>query len=308
MFGYIIANKNELKIKDYERYRSFYCGLCRTLSVKYGRKGQMALSYDLTFLVVLLNALYEEPLIAKDRTCLTHPGRKHHMIYNDITAYAADMTILLTYYKKLDDWKDDKSVASRAGARALYADFQKVVAKYPRQAKAVRDSVEKLSEYEQMGETDLDRLAGTSGKMLSEIFVYKEDEWQNEMRQIGFYLGKYIYLLDAYNDLAEDIRKKRYNVWMPRMQRNDFDALVENTLTLMISDCAKVFERLPILQDADILRNILYSGVWTRFNMAKAKRMKKENDRETAMERAAVKAAQKAERKAENSGKGAAGR
>ena len=263
-----------MKIRDYETYRSFYCGLCHTLLKRYGRKGQALLSYDLTFLNILLESLYENPLTQKKERCIIHPGKKHQMVYNEITEYTADMCVLLTYYKLLDDWKDDRSVPRRAGALSLTGAVKKIEKNYPGQARAVRECVSMLSSYEKKNETDLDKVAGLTGHMLAEVFSYKADEWTDEMQMVGFYLGKYIYLVDAYIDLRKDIRKGNYNVWKHYMQRKDFDALVENTLTMMMSECARFFERLPIVQNDEILRNILYSGVWVRYNACKEKEIK----------------------------------
>lgn len=274
MFGYVICNRNEMKIRDYERYRSFYCGLCHVLLKRYGRKGQALLSYDLTFLNILLEALYEEPVTEMNRRCVIHPAKRHHMICNELTEYTADMCVLLSYYKMMDDWKDERSVSRRAGAEMFARDVKKITEAWPRQAAAVKECVAQLSVYEKKDEKDLDRVAGLTGHMLSEIFAYRSDEWTDEMQMVGFYLGKYIYLLDAYLDLQKDLRKHRYNIWKHYMHRKDFDALAENTLTMMMSECARYFERLPIVQDAEILRNILYSGVWVKFNASKEKELK----------------------------------
>ncbi|MGX8729257.1 MAG: DUF5685 family protein, partial [Lachnospiraceae bacterium] len=121
-------------------------------------------------------------------------------------------------------------------------------------------------------------VSGYTGKMLGEIFVMQEDEWSDVLRCCGYYLGKFVYLMDAYEDLEKDQRKKEYNPWTPFFGRPDFDALVENTLTLMVSDAAREFERLPIIMDAEILRNILYAGVWKQFRTVKAKREEAEGD------------------------------
>ena len=133
-------------------------------------------------------------------------------------------------------------------------------------------NVEALAAAEDAGEYDLDRIAGFTGNLTAEVFVMQEDEWVDELRDIGFYLGKFIYLLDAYDDLEKDLKKGEYNPWTPSMKRRDFEALVENTLMMMMSESAKAFEKLPIVQDVDILRNIIYSGVWLKFEAAKKKR------------------------------------
>ena len=274
MFGYVIANQNELKLKEYERYRAYYCGLCRTLRRRYGTMGQMLLSYDLTFLYILLEALYEVPLTDTKKRCAVHPAARHRMLFNEVAEYTADMCVLLSYHKLADDWKDERSIKGRAGADLLRRSFRKVEKEYPKQAQAVRECMQLLSRYESENETDLDKVSGLTGHMLAAVFGWKKDEWTDELMSVGFYLGKYIYLLDAYDDLGTDLKKKRYNVWTSYRTRRDFEALVENTLTMMMSECARYFERLPIVQDADILRNILYSGVWTKYRQLKNKEEK----------------------------------
>ena len=83
MFGYIYVNEQELKLKDYTAYRSFYCGLCRNLHQRYGRTAQMMLNYDLTFLAVLLTGLYEPETKAEEYRCIPHPFQKHRMTENE---------------------------------------------------------------------------------------------------------------------------------------------------------------------------------------------------------------------------------
>ncbi len=273
------VNQNELKIKDYRRYRSFYCGLCRSLHERHGKIGQLTLTYDMTFLVMLLNGLYEMPLTSEKHACLLHPVKKQDMVRNEITNYAADMGLLLAYYKMLDDVRDDKSVKAQAFAKAVEKDIHKINVNYPRQAKAVNSSLKTLFEYESDCEYDLDRVAGLTGDMIGEIFVYKEDEWADNLKKMGFYLGKFIYLMDAFEDLEKDERKKEYNPWTPVRNQKDFDAVVENTLMMMMSECAKQFEKLPIVQDVEILRNIIYSGVWTKYEAIRRKRDEKNEER-----------------------------
>lgn len=119
MFGYITINKDELKIKDYNKYQSYYCGVCRSLKKNYGFSGQMTLTYDMTFLGVLLSALYEDETESVRRRCIPHPIKPHEEISNVYTDYAAAMNVLLTYYKLKDDWEDERSVKSNAFAGVL---------------------------------------------------------------------------------------------------------------------------------------------------------------------------------------------
>ena len=108
MFGYVVMNKPEIKFKDFDMYRSFYCGLCRELKERYGLSGQITLTYDMTFVILLLSGLYEPPTKKGSTRCIVHPVRRQPVRKNAITEYAADMNIFLTYYKCKDDWNDEK--------------------------------------------------------------------------------------------------------------------------------------------------------------------------------------------------------
>lgn len=136
----------------------------------------------------------------------------------------------------------------------------------------------RTEEVERNHESNLDVVAGLSGEMLGEIFCWKEDEWAEELRTLGFYMGKFIYLMDAYEDYDEDVKKNAYNplVYVKGEHAEDLDTLLRLLLTSMMSECAKSFERLPILLHADILRNVLYSGVWSKYEYIQLKKQKEE--------------------------------
>ncbi len=265
MFGYITVNREELKVKELDRYQSYYCGLCHALHMRHGRAGQLTLTYDMTFLVILLNGLYEQRLEEKSARCAAHPMKRHQMRWNDLSVYGADMNVLLAYYNLLDDWQDDKKYSRLAAARALKKSSRKVEAAYPRQSRAVKAYMRALAECEQSDQENLEMAACLTGQMLAEIFVRKKDMWADDLRQMGFFLGKFIYLMDAYEDIEKDMRSGSYNPLKPLWGREDFDSECQKILMMQIAECCRAFERLPIVEDVGILRNILYSGVWAKF-------------------------------------------
>lgn len=277
MFGYVCVNKQELKIKDYETYRGYYCGLCGDLHKRYGRIGQMLLNYDMTFLAVLLTGLYEPGEAKEERRCATHPLQRHRMIHNEFTEYAADITVLLSYQKAVDDWRDERSRTKRALAAALRSDYQRLKVKYPRQAKTLDQCVGLLAQAERQNSRDLDYVAGLTGRFLGEMFARRDDIWQEDLRSLGFYLGKFVYLMDAFEDMERDRKHGNYNILlgMQREHPEAFDKTAEMILVDMMSHCSRVFEKLPILRGAEILRNILYSGVWCRYTLILEQRKKK---------------------------------
>lgn len=280
MFGYIGVNSKELTEENIHAYQSYYCGLCRCLKSNCGVKGQMLLNYDMTFLIILLTGLYEVENEEISFTCKLHPMKKRDAWVNEVSRYAADMNVLLAYHNMIDDWKDEKNRMKHTMAEWISKDYKKIADQYPRQVYAIESYMERLEQYEKAKEQNIDLVAGLTGEMLGELFIWKQDEWQDELRTLGFYMGKFIYLMDAYEDLADDIKKHNYNplCHLKIEREKDFEIICKLMMTSMMGECARAFERLPILLHADILRNILYSGVWSRYELIQLKKKKRKKE------------------------------
>lgn len=266
MFGYVSAHKPELRMREFYKYKAYYCGLCKVLRERYGFLGQVTLTYDMTFLVILLTSLYESEKRQEEHRCIVHPAKKQKMLYNEITEYAADMNIILTYYKFLDDWEDEKSKVGYLGHRAYQKAFCELKQKYPEKCKIIQECLERLHQYEEQGEDNVDIVARCFGELMGELFVYRKDVWEQSLREMGFYLGKFIYILDAYDDIEKDIGKNNYNALIPLLKQGGFDEKCEEMLNYVLAECSHHFEKLPCVEDVEILRNILYAGVWDKFN------------------------------------------
>ena len=279
MFGYVVMNKPEIKFKDFDMYRSFYCGLCRELKERYGLSGQITLTYDMTFVILLLSGLYEPPTKKGLTRCIVHPVRRQPVRKNAITEYAADMNIFLTYYKCKDDWNDERSILGLAFGKLLERKEKKSEKLWSKKVQTIVSCLDELSELEKENATDIDRVSGCFGRIMAEIFAYREDVWEPTLRRMGFYFGKFIYLLDAYDDVEEDVKKENYNPFSKDYIIKGFDDRVKSMLMMMMAETCREFEKLPIIKYTDILRNILYSGVWCRFENVSGKR-KKEQEKE----------------------------
>jgi len=277
MFGYINVNKSELSEENQKIYQAYYCGLCQRLREHCGKRGQILLSYDMTFLELLLTGLYEPEEKERAFVCAIHPTKKQTALENEVSDYCAAVNLMLAYHNLMDDWKDEKKYSKVYMANMISKYYLKFAEQYPRQAKAIESYMENLSIYERQKESNIDLVAGLTGEMLGEVFAWKEDEWYQELKTLGFYMGKYIYLMDAYEDIDKDEKKDNYNPLRSLKKDNpkDFETLTRLMMTSMMSECAKSFERLPILLHADILRNILYSGVWTKYEYIQLKKKKR---------------------------------
>ena len=274
MFGYVTIYEPELKVRDFRKYKSYYCGLCHTLKERYGFLGQMTLTYDMTFAVILLTSLYEAETEHMTCPCKVHPVKKQDMLVNEYTAYAADMNMVLAYFHMKDDWIDEKKISGFAGTYALHRKVRQIIKKYPRQSRAICRSLKELSACEKEGATDIDIPAGCFGRLMSELLVYRKDHWEDRLRTLGFFLGKFIYIMDAYEDLDKDRREGCYNPLKGAAGHADYEERCLQMLQMMIAECCAGFEQLPCLIDIDILRNILYDGVLNRYK--KVQQQKKE--------------------------------
>lgn len=318
MFGYVVVNKPELKFREFDVYRAYYCGLCHSLSKRHGLSGQLTLSYDMTFLVILLSSLYEPEHNVTSKRCVVHPLRRQNIISSEFTDYVADMNVILSYFKCLDDWHDDRSVLKLAYSKLLKkgsigknwkSDYSttELTTKcdsdslnqtptgecdsnsyftddsghlhispdysYKDKIDAISSLLDELGTREKMNETNVDVVAGLFGKIMQILFVPFDDIYAKGLGRMGFYLGKFIYIMDAFDDVEEDVKKGRYNVFSNCYTAPDFETRIKDMLTMMMAECSDAFEMLPAVDNADILRNILYSGVWNSYERHVAKNL-----------------------------------
>lgn len=262
MFGYIICNKNGLSEEELFRYKQFYCGVCKALEKKFGQIERFSLSFDMTFLALFLSSLYEPEEKAGQFFCPAHPFHKRNAIENEYTEYAADMTVALAYHKCLDDWADEKRTGKKLYGTLLEKHYKRVKEAYPKQCVAIEESLQILSKIEKETPEEVDAALHCSGRMLSEVFVYREDFWSQSLREFGYALGRFIYLMDAAMDYEKDRKKKTYN---PLFYMEKQPAEIEGLLTMLLGDATRIFEKLPMVQDAHLLGNILYGGVWQQY-------------------------------------------
>ena len=275
MLGVMTIRKDELKFREYDRYRGYYCGLCRAIGQRCSSACRMALSFEMTFLAMLHTSLYEPETSSEKHRCLFHPVTKLLMLSNEAIDYAADLSALTAYYDLLDGWEDEHRVDRLAASKLLKGAAKRAGERLPRQREAVERYVQKLHEIEQENEQNLDAAANLTGEMLAELYVMREDVYAKDLRELGFYLGKFIYLCDSYEDIERDIKKKNYTPLLSRCEDEAFAVHCEQMLSDMMARAAMAFERLPLLEDAEIMRNILYSGVWLRFEQASERRKAK---------------------------------
>ena len=264
MFGYVMANLEELTREEKTRYGSVYCGICRQIRQRSSNPARLALRYDMAFLSLLLMSLYEPEEEAGTRACSLHPIRPRAWVDNEYVRYGADMNVALAYYKAKDDIEDDHAAAAKLLMNTFSKSMPRIRAEYPRQCEAMEQTLAQLRMLEKENCPNPDGPAGCFGRLMAELMVYREDLWAPTLRQLGMHLGRYIYLADAATDYRADKKKNRYNPFLAMGQAEDWQ-LWEKYLVMAMGRCTDYFERLPLVQDKKILDNILYSGVWIAY-------------------------------------------
>jgi len=275
MFGYVITNCKTLSEDERARFRAFYCGMCKTLHARYGNLGRFTLSYDMTFLAIVLSALFEPEENSGKEICLPHPIKAHEYILNPMMDYAVDMNIALAYHKCMDNWQDDRNIFYAAGAKALQSAYRRVKHAHAAECSAIEAWIERIRCIEQSGLQEIDPPMNATGEMMGVLFRCGNHFWSDQLYRMGEGLGKFIYFMDAYDDLQKDIQKNKYNPLKSMMRQENFEEICKQGLAMMMADCADAFEELPIVKDADLIRNILYSGAWAKYGYIQNQKAKK---------------------------------
>ena len=280
MFGYITANMATLDKDQQTRYRAYYCGLCRVLREHYGQAGRMTLSNDMTFLAIVLSSLYEPKVNTTSGVCPMHPVASRQYADTEIFPYAADMNLLLAYYMCLDGVKDDRSRLKEIRARSLKRSFDKITLRYPEKCAAIGDALERISILEAQQSDSLDELCTLTGRIVGEIFRYKNDEWADMLYGLGHALGRFIYMMDAYEDYDADKRLRRFNPLKTMHSQPDYEDQVRDILLLLAGEAAQQMDLLPLERDLDLIQNVLFSGIWVRYARMHRKDQPNEDNRD----------------------------
>jgi hypothetical protein len=266
MFGYVRINKMDLTFREYEHYKAYYCGLCKYLKRNHTELSRMTINYDITFLIVLLSSIYQPSAQVFHEKCIVDPVKKKKHIINEITEYAASMNILLAYYKLEDDVNDEGDIKSRLIRRAYRKSFKTAYDKYPQKADFIKACLGELRSLEEDQSTSIDQTSNCFARLLEEIFDYKDDEYRDRLRKVGFNIGKYIYIMDAYEDLDQDLEKGRYNPFSSyKDDREGLKVKVDKLIGMTLARLEEAILNLDIKVNKSIIDNIIYSGVYLRY-------------------------------------------
>lgn len=269
MFGYVKINKPELLIKDYEAYRAVYCGLCKSLGKRYTVFSRIILNYDYVLFALLRMSVKEEAPCTKCEGCLFNPFSKKVCIKNDDDIdFAADCLVISAYYKMQDDIADS-GFFGRLFRRIIYFPFsffaKKAEKRSPQAAEILKSYIEEQTALEKQGCGNIDIITEPTSKMLSRLLTVGIDDAAQRriFEHIGSNLGKWVYLIDALDDVFTDLKKKSYNPVIIKYGDNLNSALTEcgAVMNMAVNECISAVELLNMSKFSMILRNVFYMGL-----------------------------------------------
>ncbi len=276
MLGYVMIDKPELKVREYEVYTGYYCGICKSIGRRYGQLPRMALSYDAAFLALMLASLDDTPDAPVQEHCIGHRIRKKTIIRNAAIDYAADVMLILAWYKLLDDARDEGKVYAKVTSAALKGIFKKLQRTHPALCKGIEMHLEALSALEKEKCDSLDMAAEAFSKIMEVIFqegarlLY--GEISDTFSSIGYHLGKWVYLIDAVDDIEENLESGAYNPLLYRFSYDkntetveQFRARIDETLRFNLFHYLAVISEhinsLDIKKNHGIIDNVIYFGL-----------------------------------------------
>jgi len=283
LFGYVTPLKAEMKVKDFARFKCYYCGLCCHIKKEFGNIPRMSLNYDMTFLGLLLDALNPEELEVSSYRCSLHPTEKKIVIANNkALSYAAAMNISLFYYKLLDDVNDDKSFKSKFFSIVLSPykrKFGDSIVKINNDIKQCLNNLSILEDNKTFNSIDeiCDPFSNLVGIILRDYpfeLINDSPELRNTLYNLGYSIGKWIYLIDALDDLKADMEKGKFNPInflynKDFLTYNRFIEFIKTKIEFTILNCGysakENLEKLQLNRNEDILYNIIELGLMDKY-------------------------------------------
>lgn len=284
MFGYVVVDKPELKVREFATYRSYYCGLCKAIGKEYSQVARLMLNYDCSFLYLLEAALSGKETEYRREVCPASPFRKKLCAFDEGADYAAAVNVLLAVGKLKDDAHDERQLAAMLAAQAYKRCYQKASTRYPETAQQIAKGLAEISRLEAEGCAEVDRMADAFGKMLGAVAAGIGKE-QRTLMEIGYNLGRWIYLMDAVDDWDKDGQKGAYNPYraaMPDAARSEVVSAAEFNLNCCMVRAQQAFDLLPIQKNQEILYNIFYLGMPKRMRTVLYPCPKKDGKKKTA--------------------------
>jgi hypothetical protein len=285
LFGYVKPYKSEMKIKEFDTYKAVYCGLCKRLGKVYGPFARLTLSYDFTFLAIVSSGLNPEFCGFRVERCIYNPLKKKACLVpcHDLT-FSASAAMVMFYYKLKDNYEDGglkEKLLSLCLMPFAGSARKKAMKEYPHLEELVKQCMDNQYEVEHSDTLSIDRAAEPSASALSGICEMLADDpvQKKVLGRLGYLLGRYVYFIDALDDLEDDIKTGSYNIFYKKFSAEGpvgdtapIHAYARETINLTVGQIAAAYELLDFKRYKPILDNIIYLGLHESLNQVLLKK------------------------------------
>ncbi|MBR6874033.1 MAG: hypothetical protein IKN17_11075 [Ruminococcus sp.] len=290
MFGYVRPYKPFLRMCEYEGYRSIYCGVCKTIAREFGELPRFSLSYDVVILALLDMGIHNIELKAEMQHCIVHPITRRNIAVSEGLEYSANAAVILLYHKLMDDRNDGRGIEgflSSAAGTAVRGAYLKARKRYPALARQVEKQMKAQTALERENCPSTDRACEPTARIMQAVFsgLTDEPEQRKQLGRFGYFLGRYVYLTDALDDLRRDSAKGRYNPLLSGIASGtvtdgDFARAADRTafsVSMSLGQLAEAYCRIDIKMYKSILDNIVYLGLGNVFKQVKDETFRKKD-------------------------------
>lgn len=272
MFGYIFPEKAHLYMKDFDLYRNFYCGICKSMGRQFGQNSRFTINFDITFLTIVIHNYLGVDVQYETLKCVTKPFNKTRAAVseNDLTDRMACLNVILTYYKLFDDVVDNKKTSRKIALKAIKKAKLKADVRLPNVSQIVEKRYEALRNLERSNEIGIDKVAHEFAAMMQEVCdEIVGDKTQDFFSKMCYNVGKWIYLIDALDDFEKDSLEKNYNPFgINHSECSTLKELVEKhgneiafTFSSTINKIKECYEDIKFGFNKDIIDNVINKGI-----------------------------------------------
>lgn len=271
MYGYIVPQKSTLRASDFVLYRAYYCGICCETGRTYGQLPRFTTNYDFAFLSALLTDYAASDVVIEEHTCVLNPVKKKAVVqHSSLLARIVAANIMLAYQKADDGVIDKDGLKYRAVRRTLKKSFNRARDRYPQLWLAIKTAYKAQRDVERNAVVGIDRAADPFASLMRELpELILGVETDDNLKSLCYNIGKFVYLADALDDIADDFKHKRYNPFLASYggftTRKDFIAAHKDDLEFAFAVCrgraAQCFSALRLTQSRSLLQNIVCDGM-----------------------------------------------
>jgi len=279
MIGYIKIFKPELKVKNLQIYESYYCGVCKSLKTRYGLFKNMTLNNDAVFVSLLIDSLKNNISNHKPFRCAYNPIKKRVRVVNESTDFASDVNIYLMYKKLIDDFNDEKKIISLIGSTLIKGSGKKASKNIGSLKDIIDknlDSIYSLEKEKCSNSNDISNLYGNIIEQVCNIKFKDNLELFKISSCIGYNIGKWVYLIDAYDDIIDDVKNNSYNPYILEYNYKSTDDIYEfkeRIKSKVKTQLFKILDKVVIAYElvdenaiSPIIYNIILDGIYNTTN------------------------------------------